>query len=50
MLQDPRFDTRKEENTFTQKYIFIYLYSCEWIWPEEQSWERPVMQNHYTLR
>lgn len=37
MLQDSRFYNRKEENTFTQKYIFIYLYSFEGIWPGEQS-------------
>lgn len=41
MLQDSRFDNLKEENTFTQKYIFIYLYSFEGIWPGEQSGRRP---------
>lgn len=50
MLQDSRFENRKEENTFTQKYIFIYLYSFEGIWPGEQSGRRPLIQNHYTLR
>ena len=41
MLQESRFDNRKEENTFTQKYILIYLFSFEGIWPGEQSGKRP---------
>jgi len=36
MLQDSRFDNRKKENKCTQKYIFIYLYSFEGIWPVGQ--------------
>lgn len=43
LLQDSRFDILKEENTFTQKYIFIYLYSFRGIWPGQQSGTRPVV-------
>lgn len=33
MLQNSRFDNQKEENTFTQKYIFIFISG---IWPGGQ--------------